>query len=311
MILSVSRRTDIPAYYSKWFLKRLSEGYALVRNPMNYHSVSKINLSPEIVDCIVFWSKNPEPMVKYLTNIDDKYMYYFQYTINAYNKDVEPNIPSLNDRIRTFINLSERLGKERVIWRYDPIILTDIYTSDWHEKMFSYIADRLKGYTNNCVFSFVDMYDKIKFNMRNLRYRDIDKESINSLAECFAQIAESKKICLKTCSEDIDFSELGIQHSCCIDPELISKLINSNIKEKKDKNQRESCGCVESIDIGQYNTCQNSCLYCYANYSQDSVKANCFKHDINSPLLIGNLEVEDKISERKVESLKDNQLRFF
>lgn len=311
MILSVSRRTDIPSYYSEWFFNRLSEGYALVRNPMNYHSVSKINLTPDIVDCIVFWTKNPEPMIKYLPKLEDKYMYYFQYTLNGYENEVEPNIPSLEKRIETFRIISDKLGKKRVIWRYDPVLLTDKYTIEWHIDKFSYIAEKLSGYTDNCVFSFVDIYDKIKTNMRDLNYVAINEKSCDLIAKNFVNIAKKNAICLKSCTESKNLSKFDIQPSCCIDPVLISELLDCNIKTRKDKNQRESCGCVESVDLGQYNTCKNGCRYCYANYSRESVNKNFCKHNPNSPLLIGNLENDDKVVERKLISIKDAQLSLF
>ena len=153
MILSVSRRTDIPAFYSDWFINRLREEVVWVRNPMNYHSISQISLAPNVVDCIVFWSKNPQPMFKYLDEIESKYKFYFQYTINAYEKDLEPNLPSLDERLNNFIYLAKRYGKERVIWRYDPIIITPKYNLEWHIKRFEYIANKLKDYTTTCVFS--------------------------------------------------------------------------------------------------------------------------------------------------------------
>lgn len=311
MILSASRRTDIPAYYPEWFINRIREGYVLVRNPMNYHMISKINLAPEVVDCIVFWSKNPKPLEKYLPELDGKYMYYFQYTVNGYGKDVEPNIPSVDERIDTFKRISEKVGKGRVIWRYDPIIITDKYTPDWHTGMFKYIAKKLGNYTDECVFSFVDLYDKIKTNMRLLHYTGMTNAIMKELAQHFSTAAAENCIALKTCSEELELSEYNIGHSCCIDPALISRLTNANIKAKKDKNQRESCGCAESIDIGQYNTCKNGCVYCYANYSKDSVNSNCHKHDDSSPLLIGHVQNDDSISERKIATLKDNQLSFF
>ena len=177
MILSVSRRTDIPAFYSDWFVNRLREKYVMVRNPMNYHSISQIDLSPQIVDCIVFWSKNPQPLFKYLDELDENYKFYFQYTINAYDKDVEPNLPSLDERIDNFIFLSKRYGKEKVIWRYDPILITDKYNVEWHIKQFEYISNRLKGYTDACIYSFVDLYDKNITNLKTVNLQTNTEET--------------------------------------------------------------------------------------------------------------------------------------
>ena len=186
MILSVSRRTDIPAFYSDWFINRLREEVVLVRNPMNYHSVSKINLSPNVVDCIVFWSKNPKPMFKYLDEIEDKYKFYFQYTINAYENDMEPYLPSLDERLESFIYLSNKFGKEKVIWRYDPIVITPKYNLEWHINKFDYIASKLKNYTNDCVFSFLDIYDK---NRKDRRKRDHENFEINMVSDTLALFA--------------------------------------------------------------------------------------------------------------------------
>lgn len=310
MILSVSRRTDIPAFYSDWFINRLREEVVWVRNPMNYHSISQISLAPNVVDCIVFWSKNPQPMLKYLDEIESKYKFYFQYTINAYEKDLEPNLPSLDERLNNFIYLAKRYGKERVIWRYDPIIITPKYNLEWHIKRFEYIANKLKDYTTTCVFSFLDVYEKNKNNLLKLAIKDITRGLMVEISQKLKPIADKNRIKLKTCSEDIDLIDLEIKRSCCIDPDLISKIINCKIKAVKDKNQRASCGCVESIDIGQYNTCSHGCVYCYANYSKESVKTNCLRHIKTSKLLLGEKEKDDKIHEREVKSLKDLQLSF-
>lgn len=311
MILSVSRRTDIPAFYSEWFIKRVREGYALVRNPMNHHSVSKVSLDPSVVDCIVFWSKNPAPLFPYLSELNGKYKFYFQYTLNAYGNDIEPNLPSLDDRISTFVTLSKMFGSDRVIWRYDPIVLTDNYSLEWHCREFAHLADCLATYTSNCVFSFVDMYDKVIGNMKHLNLCPITVPKMIELAKALQTIAVKKNIFLKTCSENLDLSELGIAHSCCVDPTLISSMLGYPIHAKKDPNQRSSCGCIESIDIGQYNTCRHGCKYCYANYSYSSVCANVQRHDPDSPLLLGQLEEGDKVTERKVKSLIDFQISMF
>lgn len=311
MILSASRRTDIPAFYSEWFMKRIREGYVLVRNPMNYHSISKVILDPSVLDCIVFWSKNPAPLLPYLTELSEKYQYYFQYTLNAYDSDIEPNLPPLEERINTFITLSKTVGKERVIWRYDPIVLTEKYSLKWHLNTFEYLASRLSTHTNSCVFSFLDIYDKIVGNMNHLRIIPINATMMKELSSAMQIIANQSQIILKTCSEDIDLSDLGIAHSCCIDPVLISKMLGCRLHVKKDPNQRGSCGCIESIDIGQYNTCRHGCKYCYANYSYQSVCTNAKKHNPDSPILLGQLEDTDKVTERRVQSIKDIQISMF
>ena len=311
MILSVSRRTDIPAFYTEWFLNRLKEGYLMVRNPMNYHQVSKIQLSSDVVDCIVFWTKNPEPLLPYLQEINQKYPFYFQYTINAYGKDIEPNLPPLEERIASFSKISEEFGKDRVIWRYDPIMLSVKYNTNWHLQQFYRLAERLKGQTNTCVFSFVDIYDKVKNNLKAAEYIPLTSDTEEQIAFELAGIATKNNIKLKNCAEDIELDKYGIEHSCCIDQFLIEKLIDCPITVKKDPVQRSQCHCVESIDIGQYNTCKHGCKYCYANFSMPSVIKSYSLHEPHSPLLIGHLEDDDAVHDRKVKSIKEKQYSLF
>ena len=285
MILSVSRRTDIPNYYSEWFYNRVKEGFLYVRNPMNAHQISEIKITPDVVDCIVFWTKNPSPMMKRLDEIKN-YKYYFQFTLTGYGNDVEVNLPNKKTKmIPVFQELSEKIGREKVIWRYDPIFFSDRYTKEYHLKAFKSIAEALRGYTEKCVISFVDIY--------------------------LSRIAADNNIKLGSCAEKIDLDDCGIVHNCCIDRELIEKIVGCKLNVGKDKNQRIECGCVESVEIGTYNTCKNGCVYCYANYSLKSVETNVAKYDPLSPLLCGQVQKDDKITIRKVKSLKETQLNIF
>lgn len=314
MILSVSRRTDIPAFYTQWFMNRIHEGFVLVRNPMNYHQVSQVSLSPDAIDCIVFWSKNAKPMLPYIEKIAEKYTFYFQYTLNGYDQDVEPKLPPIEQKFDTFRHLSSKIGPDRVIWRYDPVLLTETYTVDWHKECFSKIANELKGCTDTCVFSFIDIYDKIRNNVRNMNLRACSVEEMNTLAEAFSCIACENGMKLQTCAEAIDLDRYGIRHGCCVDGELIQKLTGCTLKAKKDKNQRAECGCLESIDIGQYNTCRHGCKYCYANFNPASVEMFSRKHDPASPFLAGSLESSDKVTQRKMKTMLEGaqgQLKLF
>lgn len=308
MILSVSRRTDIPNYYTEWFMNRIKEGYLYVRNPMNAHQISKIILSPEVVDCIVFWTKNPEPLLQRLDELN-AYQYYFQFTLTGYGNDIELNVPHKKDyMIPTFQKLSRKIGKQKVIWRYDPIIFTDRYTPEYHLKAFKQIAKELHGYTSKCVISFVDLYTKNQKNMKELNSYYLSEKELLKFGKQIALIAKDNDIKVATCAEIVDLSSCGIEHNCCIDKELIEEIIGCKIQADKDKNQRKECGCVESIEIGTYNTCKNGCLYCYANHSQESVFQNCKLYDADSPLLCGKITEDDKITERKVKSVKEKQL---
>jgi len=304
MILSVSRRTDIPNYYSDWFFNRIKEGFAYVRNPMSPHQVSRIDLSPDVVDCIVFWTKNPEPMIERLDELA-AYHYYFQFTLTGYGKDVERNVPHKKEKmIPVFQTLSEKIGREKVIWRYDPILFTEKYTPEYHLKAFEQIATALNGYTQKCVISFVDIYTKNQKNMELLGAYELDEVALTEFAKRISAIARKNGMMIGSCAERIDLDECGIEHNCCIDKELIEKIIGNKLKAGKDKNQRKECGCMESVEIGTYHTCKNGCKYCYANDSEERVIKNWSRYDVNSPILCGTLDESDKISERKVKSLR-------
>ncbi len=310
MILSVSRRTDIPNYYSEWFFNRIRDGFVYVRNPMNAHQVSRIDIRPEVVDCIVFWTKNPEPMLSRLEEIAS-YDYLFQFTLTGYGKDMECNVPHKKEKmIPIFQELSRKIGMQRVIWRYDPIIFTGKYTQEYHLKAFEQIAAALKGYTEKCVISFVDIYAKNKKNMELLHSCDVVISELLEFAGKAAEIAGKNGMAIGSCAESIDLGGCGIGHNCCIDKALIESIIGCRLEAEKDRNQRQECGCVESVEIGTYNTCKNGCKYCYANGSEESVARTCSRYDPKSPILCGTLDENDKITERKVKSLKDRQCVF-
>ena len=310
MIISASRRTDIPAYYSEWLINRINERYVCVRNPMNTHQISKINLDPEVIDCIVFWSKNPKPMLDKLHYFSE-YAYYFQFTLNPYDQDVEANLPPKNEILETFRKLSDKIGPQRVVWRYDPVLLNNKYTVAYHIDKFNEFACLLKGYTEKVIFSFIDFYKKIAENIKSTGINKIPLEEKNILAENFSRTAAENNFFIETCAEDIDLSRFKIEHARCIDDRLISKITGHNLFVEKDKNQRLECGCVRSVDIGEYNSCSNGCVYCYANYSNSSVENNCKKHNPLSPLQIGEINSTDVVCERKVSSNKKLQKELF
>lgn len=309
MIISASRRTDIPAFYSDWFLNRIKEGFVLVRNPMNFRQVSQVNLSPDVVDCIVFWTKNPQPMINRLSQLAG-YNYYFQFTLTPYDNTIETNVPDKKCLIKTFQELSARIGRDKVIWRYDPILLTNKFDVKHHVKWFEFLANELNGHTKKCVVSFIDMYKKTERNLKGIDLVPMSEELMKEVAHHLSLISKRYNLQLEACCEDIDLTQYGIEPRKCIDDELISKIIGKKLDIKKDPNQRLSCGCVQSIDIGAYNTCQHRCLYCYANFNNALVDKNVRLHSTKSPLLYGSLEEEDKVSIRKVSSNISNQLSF-
>lgn len=311
MIISASRRTDIPSYYSEWFFNRLKEEFVLVRNPMNIHQIGRIDLSPTVVDGIVLWTKNPAPMIERISELE-KYNYYFQFTLNAYGKDIEPNVPSKREFIiPIFKKLSQRIGREKIVWRYDPIFFNEKYTIEYHIKYFNYLASQLSDYTEQCTVSFLDLYRNTTRNMKPIGVQNEKEEKIYELMQKFSTIAKASGISLNTCAEKKEYDMLGIEHACCIDKTRIERIGKCKLAIGKDKNQRQECGCIESIDIGAYNTCSNGCYYCYANYSSKTVIKNSQAHNPLSPIIFGEITGEDVIKERKVRSCKEYQITIF
>ncbi|NLC44575.1 MAG: DUF1848 domain-containing protein [Clostridiales bacterium] len=305
MILSVSRRTDIPAYYSEWFVNRLQSGFVLTRNPMNHAQISKIELSPDIVECIVFWTKDPLNMLDKLDFIDELgYKYYFQFTLTPYDRSVEMRLRDKEEIINTFCDLSEKIGKDRVLWRYDPIILNDKFDFAYHKEQFSKLSSMLAGYTRQCTISFVDLYPKLKTNI----LREIREDEMIEVGKMFSSIANDFNIIVKACSENSILHKCGIEQANCIDKYLLESICGCSLDIKRDKNQRDSCGCYESIDIGSYNTCKNGCVYCYANYSDISVINNCKRHNPYGELLIGDIGSDEKIAMRTLKTHKNCDL---
>ncbi len=301
----------MPNYYSDWFIRRLREGFLYVRNPMNPHQISRVEISPEVVDCIVFWTKNPANMLDKLEYLKD-YAYYFQFTLTGYGRDIEPGLPDKRkELIPIFKRLSEAIGKEKVIWRYDPILVNKKYTTDYHKKAFEEIADSLSCYTEKVIISFVDLYAKTQRNAKELDIARMTDDEMTDFTGEMARIAARYNLTVETCAEQIDFAKAGIGHGSCINKQLIERITGFKLLGGKDKNQRGECGCLESVEVGSYNTCLNGCKYCYANFSDNKVKENRRLYDPDAPLLCGVLTADDKITDRKIKSLKDMQLSFY
>lgn len=290
MIISVSRRTDIPSFYSEWLVNRLKEGFALVRNPRNYHQLSRIALMPEQVDGIVLWTKNPAPMFDRLPALKD-YVYYFQFTLTPYGRDVEPGLPD-KDRVMVpvFQELSRRIGKERVVWRYDPIFFDQVHTSWWHLQRFHEMAARLSGYTEECVISFLDYYRNTQKQMESLGLVEPASDERAMFLRKLAQAAAGYGLRLKACAEDPSFGALGILPSSCVDAARLERIAGRPVLAGRDRNQRPLCGCAASVDIGVYNTCAHGCRYCYANYNPAAIRGNLERYSPDGPLLCGNLK---------------------
>ncbi len=298
MIISASRRSDIPAFYGEWLLNRLRVGEVLVRNPMQSKQVSRIMLAPETVDCLVFWTKNPENFLPLLSELDALgYSYYFLFTLTPYDATLEPGVPEKGKMVDVFRSLSRLVGPERVVWRYDPVVLTTRYTSAWHIEAFRRLAEELSGYTERCIISFLDDYRKIRSRMRHIGYALPDKEIMGELATFIADAAFRNSIALFTCSHDIDLSHNGIMHSRCIDGDLVERISGRRLlRVKKAGSQRHVCGCIESRDIGGYDTCTHGCLYCYAVSNQTKALSVCQQYDPLSPMLCDTLRGDEIIT---------------
>jgi hypothetical protein len=295
MIISCSRRTDIPAFYSDWFFNRIREGYVLVRNPLNAHQVRRISLTHSDVDCIVFWTKDPAPMLDRLHFLQE-YNYYFQFTLTPYGKDIEPHLPPKAEIVDTFIRLSDKIGKKRIIWRYDPILFSRNVNMEYHVEYLTKLAKCLSRHTEKCIISFIDMYRHLQNGMAHLSVRAPDKSEMRTLAEQLVQVAGTYGMKVETCAEKIDLSDLGIEHGKCIDDRLISDLTGRKLNIGKDKYQRELCGCIASVDIGEYNTCRHGCRYCYANVNRKKIEKNQSLHNDQTSLLIGSIDDQQKIA---------------
>ena len=301
MIINTGCRTDIPAFYAKWLMNRIREGYVLVRNPYNPNQVTKYNLSPEVVDCLAFCTKNPEPMLTYLDELD-MYKQYWFVTITPYGKDIEPNVPDKPKVIEGFKKLSNHIGVDSIGWRYDPIFIGNGFDVSKHIECFEKMTKELKGYTHNCTISFLDVYEKVKRNAPDIKTPT--KEEQMEIAKAFSKIGKENEMVIHACCEKTYLSQYGLQCNGCMSQEIIEKAINNTLQPPKRKNLRQECNCLMGNDIGAYNTCGHLCKYCYANANKQFVIENMKKHDDNSPFLIGRSEPGDKITEAKQKSWK-------
>ncbi|MCH5277516.1 MAG: DUF1848 domain-containing protein [Desulfovibrionaceae bacterium] len=303
MIISASRRTDIPAFYGEWFMNRLNAGEVLVRNPRAPRRVSRVPLSRSQVDCLVFWSKNPAPMRERLTWLHrEGWPLYVQFTLTPYGADVEPGVPPRQCLLDSFRRLADALGPDRVVWRYDPVLLNATYPAARHTEDFDRLSRALAGYTRRCVFSFVDMYRRNRPFLRAVADGEPTQESLRVLAAELAALAAARGLSLAACAEDLDLSDCGVERAACIDRALIEQITGTPLRAGKDPGQRASCGCVESVDIGEYDSCPYACRYCYATSHSRRVAARVRLHNPASPLLVGWPDERDTIIDRRVRS---------
>ena len=314
VIISVSRETDIPAFYSDWLVSRLREGWCAWKNTYS-GTIHKVSFDKTRL--IVFWSKNPKPLLERLDEVEALgfRQYYFQFTLNDYVREgLEPNVPPVAERIDTFKRLADRIGKERVIWRFDPLMLgcaadtavgspaSSLSIDELLERIGN-IGRQLKGYTEKLVFSFIDIgaYRKVQRNLEGLGVREFSPEEQWQFAQGLAERNKELGLELATCGDEADLSAYGVRHNKCVDDELMMRLFHDDAalmdfigaeydmfsgwhipKSKKDKGQRKACGCIVSKDIGAYNTCPHLCRYCYANASPEQALTNWRRHKAQS-----------------------------
>ncbi len=295
MIINTGSRTDTVQYYTEWLLKRFEEGFVYSRNPMFPNIVTKYDLNPDVVDCVIFCSKNYQPILPHIRKITDRFNTYFFYTITAYDKDIEPNVPSIDESIGTLIKLAEIVEPKRIAWRYDPILLNEKYTKDYHYKTFDYMAKRLSSYIDRCIFSFVEMYKKLKTNMPELVLLTEDDKL--EIVKNIGEISKKYNMLIQTCASCDEYQNYGILKSGCITSEILEKANNIKFKSVPHLGNRKGCRCIENRNIGDYDTCPNGCKYCYANQNPRIAEINYKKHNPNSPLILGSINPTDEIQQ--------------
>lgn len=303
MIISASRRTDIPAFHAEWFMERVRAGFADVRNPFNARQISRVSLDRDEAELIVFWTKDATGMLEHLDELDGRGMrYLFQYTLTPYGADVEPHVDKRR-AVETLLKLSARIGAERVIWRYDPILLAERWTAEWHVKLFEAMCRRLEGASGRCVVSFVDLYASVR---RTASWIHAPSESqMHEMAREMAKIARKHGFLPSACAETIDLTGDGLEARGCIDRADVERVLGAPVCAAKDAGQRSACRCVSSVDIGAYDTCRHGCAYCYASHGRPIEPCDRYATLLGRPLSGG-----ERIVERRAARAAEAQRSF-
>lgn len=308
MILNTGSRTDIPAYYSDWFYNRIREGYVFVRNPYYPSQIVKYMLKPDVIDVIVFCTKNPAPMLDRLSLLSAFDTFWFV-TITPYETDIEPYVPPKEQVMNAFKQLSGRVGVNRVSWRYDPVFVTDKYSIACHINQFAQMAKALSGYTKQCVVSFIDLYEKTKRNFSGVR--GVTESEQEQLIAAFSEIAKENGLQIHLCCENAKLVRENVDADGCMSKAVLEQALGCRLDVPKKKMARDACACLLGADIGAYNTCGHGCLYCYANYDRETVAKNMRMHRADSPLLIGEVSEGDIIKPAEQKLWKNGQLDIF
>lgn len=294
MIISASRRTDIPAFYAEWFMERIRAGFCIVANPFNADQEVRVDLSPQSVDVIVFWTRNPRPLMKYLEEITHRgYQFYFQFTLMNNPRELDPKTPALKASLATFQDLAAQIGAEKVVWRYDPIVFSNVTGTEFHLKTFEYIAGELRGCTHRSIISIMDEYPKIQPRLKSLAIsgfstftRENIVQALPDLLPAIVEVSHRNGMQVYSCAEDLDLVPYGVKHGKCVDDDYIREVFGLQVNPQKDPNQRRACGCVVSKDIGAYDTCLFGCAYCYATQSFERAQRRHDRHDPFSEKMI-------------------------
>ncbi len=308
MIINTGQRTDIPAFYSEWFVNRLKAGFVLVRNPYNPKSVTRYRLSPDVVDLIGFCTKNPAPMLPHMELLKPFGQFWYV-TITPYGREIEPRVPNKLKVLDSFRRLSDIVGIDSIGWRYDPVFISDDYPVERHVRAFEYMAKALSGYTNTAVISFIDLYEKTRRNFPEAEA--VTPEQRITLGKAFVEIGRQYGMTIRPCAEGNELAAFGADCSGCMTVAMYEKALHQRLKVPVKPAARKECACCLGGDIGAYNTCGHLCRYCYANYDADTVRKNMAAHDPESPLFLGSLLPEDQVHEARQESWIDPQITMF
>lgn len=308
MLINTGSRTDVPAFFSKWFYNRIREGYVLVRNPYYPQQVTRYELNPDVVDALVFCTKNPRPMIADLDRLD-QYRQLWHVTITPYGRDIEPGVPDKSKVMQCFRELSEKAGKKAMVWRYDPVFISPDYDLEFHIEAFGQMARQLDGFTQHCVISFIDLYEKTKRNFPEVN--SVAAADQRRLISAFSKTAGEHGMKIHLCLEHTSLAGDNVDAQGCFRQELVEQAIGVRLSVPTHSPARQGCNCLLGGDIGAYNTCGHGCRYCYANYDMKVVRENMRLHDPDSPLLIGHLRSDDVVKTAKQESWVDNQLTLF
>ena len=305
MIINTGQRTDIPAFYTPWFINRLKAGFVMARSPYDPRFVTRYRLSPDVVDLIGFCTKNTAPMLAHMDLLKPFHTFWYV-TITPYGREIESNVPGKKSVLESFKRLSDIVGIDSVGWRYDPIFISDDYPVERHVRAFEYMAKALAGYTKTAVISFIDLYEKTKRNFPEARAMS-EAERL-TLGEAFCEIGRAHGMTIRPCAEGNELAQFGADCGGCMTVAMYERAIGRRLKIPRVPPARTACACYLGGDIGAYNTCGHFCRYCYANYDADVVKKNMRRHDPASPLLIGHLTPDDVVHDAKQESWIDPQL---